>query len=247
MVVLALLCAVPPSVEAQQFVCRPIVRGDTASGLARRLTGDPAAAYTDTFQIRDPARRVFVPKSQYRDLSTSWQACIADRPAQRSPVAYVPAVAAAASARPASPPSAESQDDFVFTQIAYAVGLMLLICAAAGFMLAPHAMPPVMRRAGEAFAVAFAQPLIDSSSEVPPIQVRLKFVHSAQRLEIAIAPAAGRRYPNLDDHKKNVEYDVRRVMRVLGNHFVVSDRLRAAGKWVVVPIRVADVKQTGVK
>jgi hypothetical protein len=36
-------------------------------------------------------------------------------------------------------------------------------------------------------------------------------------------------------------------MRVLGKQFVLSDHLRAAGKWVVVPIRLADVKQTGAK
>ena len=75
----------------------------------------------------------------------------------------------------------------------------------------------------------------------------IRLTELAQRLEISIAPGAGRRYPNLADHKRNVEYDVNRVMRLLGNHFVVSDRLRAAGKWVVVPIRLADVKQTGAK
>jgi hypothetical protein len=104
-----------------------------------------------------------------------------------------------------------------------------------------------MQRAGERFVIAFARPLIDPSSRVPPIQARLRFIRRAHQLEISIAPGAGRRYPNLADHKRNVEYDVNRVMRVLGNHFVVSDRLRAAGKWVVVPIRLADVKQTGAK
>jgi hypothetical protein len=104
-----------------------------------------------------------------------------------------------------------------------------------------------MRRAGEQFVIAFARPLIDPSSSVPPIQARLRFIRRTQQLEISIAPGAGRRYPNLVDHKRNVEYDVNRVMRVLGNHFVKSDRLRAAGKWVVVPIRLADVKQTGAK
>ena len=104
-----------------------------------------------------------------------------------------------------------------------------------------------MQRAGDQFVIAFARPLIDSSSKASPIQVRLRFVRRAQQLEISIAPGPGRRYPNLIDHKKNVEYDVNRVMRVLGNHFVVSDRLRAVGKWVVVPIRLADVKQTGAK
>jgi hypothetical protein len=248
MVVLVLFCAAPTRAEAQHFVCRPIVRGDTASDLARRLRGNPAAAYSDTFQIRDPARRLFVPKSQYRDLSPRWQVCIADGPAQPSPAAYVPVVAAAATARPGSPPSDRPQHDRdVITQIAYAVGLTLLICGAVGVLLAPHPMPPVLQRAGQTFAVAFARPLIDSSSPAPPIQVRLRFIRRSQRLEISIAPGPGRRYPNLVDHKKNVEYDVRRVMRVLGNHFVVSDRLRAAGHWVVVPIRVADVKQTGVQ
>jgi hypothetical protein len=95
-----------------------------------------------------------------------------------------------------------------------------------------------MQRAGEQFVVAFAQPLVDSSSGVPPIQARLRFVRRAQRLEISIAPGAGRRYPNLVDHKRNVEYDVSRVMQVLGTDFVLSDRLRAAGRWVVVPIRL---------
>jgi hypothetical protein len=104
-----------------------------------------------------------------------------------------------------------------------------------------------MQRAGEQFVMAFARPLIDASSSAPPIEARLRFIRHAQRLEISIAPGAGRRYPNLVDHKRNMEYDVNRVMRSLGNHFVVSDDLRAAGKWVVVPIRLADVKQTGVK
>ena len=39
-VVLLLLCALPSRVAAQQFVCWPIAAGDTASSLARRLTGN---------------------------------------------------------------------------------------------------------------------------------------------------------------------------------------------------------------
>jgi hypothetical protein len=149
---------------------------------------------------------------------------------------------------PALAPSAGSQDDLVFiAKIGWAVLVMLLICAAVGNSLARRPIPPVMHRAGEAFVIAFARPLIDSSSSGPPIQARLRFVRRAQQLEIAIAPGAGRRYPNLVDHKRNVEYDVNRVMRGLGTHFVVSDRLRAEGKWVVVPIRLADPKQTGAK
>ena len=43
-VTLLLLFAVPPCADARQFACWPIVRGDTASGLALRLTGNAAAA-----------------------------------------------------------------------------------------------------------------------------------------------------------------------------------------------------------
>jgi hypothetical protein len=293
--VLLLLCAAPLCAEAQQFVCYPIVRGDTPSRLARQLTGDAAAVYTHVFQIRDPARQMFVPKSHYRrPLSTHWQACVAIGSVKSVPLAYAPVVPLAApavapaspaitseplaiapaspaitseplaitpaspaitsaplaitSAPPALASSGGSQDDFIFiAKIGSAVLVMLLICSAVGDRLAPRPIPPVMQRAGEEFVSAFARPLIDSSSSVSPIQARLRFSRRAQQLEISIAPGDGRRYPNLIDHKRNVEYDVNRVMRVLGTHFVVSDRLRAAGKWVVVPIRLADLKQTGAK
>jgi hypothetical protein len=274
-VVLLLLCAAPLSAEAQQFVCWPIVQGDTVSRLARRLAGDSAAVYSHAFQIRDPARQMFVPKSQYRrGLSTDWQACVA-RGLVTVPLAFAPVVASAVpavasavpavapegpaititraplaitSVPPARAPSEESQDDLLFiAKIGSALSLIVLICAIVADSMARRPIPPVMQRAGEAFVIAFAGPLIDLSSVGPPIQARLRFVRRAQQLEISIAPGAGRRYPNLVDHKRNVEYDVHRVMRVLGTHFVVSDRLRAEGKWVVVPIRLADLKQTGAK
>jgi hypothetical protein len=104
-----------------------------------------------------------------------------------------------------------------------------------------------MRRAGEEFVSAFARPLSDSSSRAAPIHARLRFVRRKQQLEVFIAPGPGRRYPNLADHKRNVEYDVTRVMRLLGTDFVVSDRLRRRRRWVVVSIRAAELNQAGVK
>ena len=97
-VVLLLLCALPSSVAAQQFVCWPIAAGDTASSLARRLTGKADAAYGLAFQIRDPARRMFVPKSHYQRLQSDWQACIAPGPVPKTQVVYAPVVELAAAA-----------------------------------------------------------------------------------------------------------------------------------------------------
>jgi hypothetical protein len=271
---LLLICAAPALAEAQQFVCSPIARGDTVSRLARQLTGTPRAAYTHAFQIRDPARQLFVPKSQYRrPLSAGWEACVATEPVS-APVAYAPVVASPASetsaasslaprepmitaaplsaaSTPSAPePTAEppgSRTGVLVATIASAAAAMMLFYVVAGGLLAPRPVPPDLQRAGEEFVDAFARPLVDSASDAPPIRTRLRFVHRAGQLEISIAPGAGRRYPNLVDHKRNVEYDVKRVLRILGAEVVVSDRLRAAGKWVVVPIRLADQKQTGAK
>jgi len=264
--VLLLLCAAPPVVEAQQFVCSPIHRGDTASGLARRLAGNSAAAYSLAFQVRDPARQLFVPKSHYLHLSTRWQACVAIGAVTSTPLAYepvalaAPAVALADSVITSAPlaiPSAHpaglsapalpngSHDDVVFIATIASASLLLVLLYAAVDLRMPRPMPPIMQRAGEQFVAAFARPLIDPSSSVPPVQTRVRFIRRTRQLEISIAPGAGRRYPNLIDHKRNVEYDVDRVMGVLGKHFFVSGRLRASGKWVVVPIRLADVKHTG--
>jgi len=230
--------------------------------------GDAAKAYSHAFQIRDPSRKMFVPKSRYKRLSTDWQACVATGPIKGTPRAYAPVVAlaapaiapeepkepsvtskplAVASASFAGAPRWGSLPDATFATKAGGVVLLLLFISAAAGSLWPRPIPPLMQRAGEEFIAAFARPLLDSSSHMPPIQTRMRFVRRKQQLEIAIAPGPGRRYPNLVDHKGNVEYDVTRVMRLLGAHFVIGDRLRTTGKWVVVPIRVANLNKTGVK
>ncbi len=243
--VVFLLAATPFGADAEQFVCRPIVRGDTASGLALRMTGSAAAAYSDRFQIRDPVRRTFVPKSRYQRLSRDWEACVAQDRVTTRAITRTPAVSPQQSAAslynstlawPA--PSAPSiYDTTLAWRVGLAVSLALFVCCVAFTYVAPRPVPPDMRRTGEEFVSAFARPLIDPWCDVPPIKSRLRFVRHADQLEIYIAPNGGRRYPNLSDHKGNVEYDVDRVVRRLGTRVVVCDCLRAEGKWVVVPIR----------
>jgi hypothetical protein len=247
-VVLLFLCTLPSRVDAQHFVCRPIAPGDTATSLARRLTGSAAGAYDHAFQIRDPVRQMFVPKSHYQRLESDWQACVASAPVFDTPVAYAPVVELAASTIVSDSPQPPALipaplanhthwrlPSASFTATAGAalvvVGLFSVVLA-----IGPRPMPPSVRRAGEKFIGAFAEPLVDASSEVSPIQTRLRFVRRTQQLEISLAPGPGRRYPNLADHKHNVEYDVDRVVRALGN-FVLTSPPRADGKWVVVAIR----------
>jgi hypothetical protein len=130
-----------------------------------------------------------------------------------------------------------------FAATTAAVLSIVLLSAVAG-SLTRRPIPPSVRRAGKHFVTVFARPLIDASSGVPPIHTRLRFLRRKQQLEIFIAPGPGHRYPNLADHKKNVEYDVDRVIRVLGN-CVLSRPPRAAGKWVVVTIEPSELHERG--
>jgi hypothetical protein len=237
LIVLA-LAAAPLGAEGRQFVCWPIVRGDTAISVARRLTGNAAAAYSEWFQIRDPARRIFVPKSHYERLSTSWQACVPRELVREAAVRRV----SDGRLQGSSP-----YDVTLAWQVGLAVSLLLLTGSMVFRSMTDRPIPPAMQEAGEQFVRAFAQPLIDPSSGTAPIRARLRFVRRAGQLEICLAPQAGRRYPNLLDHKQNVEYDVNRVVQLLSMDVVVSDRLRAEGPWVVVPLRRVDLKQAGVK
>jgi hypothetical protein len=238
-----LLCLSPCSANAQQFVCGPIARGETVSSAARRLTGRANSAYGPSFQIRDSARGLFVPKSQYQHLHSDWEACVAAPAttlAEPAKVADEPATAPKEQPLETAPLSVTRASGALVgaspVSTIGAVALVTLLLAAAIGSLARRQIPPAARLAGENFVAVFARPLIDTSTAAPPIETRLRFVRRKQQLEISIAPGPGRRYPNLSDHKKNLAYDVDRVMQVLGTH-VLCRPPRAAGKWVVVTIR----------
>lgn len=260
---IGVLLAVPSrTAEAEQFVCSPIARGDTAFRLALRLTGTSTSVYSDRFQIRDPARGLFVPKSQYQRLNPRWQACVARQlPVRESLAAFVEAPAARREWREPQPQhvpaynlvfvppqsQASAYDLTLMWQVGATVSILLFGCAMVFRYMPDRAIPPDMERAGEQFVAAFARPLIDPASNLPPIRARFRFVRRTQHLEIRLAPNAGRRYPNLSDHRTNVEYDVDRIARLIGTHVVVNEGVRAEGQWVVVPIRRADVKEAGAK
>ena len=128
-------------------------------------------------------------------------------------------------------------------QFAARVGLIAWITLLAWlltetYFFGAQAIPPELRRFGDRFVQAFGGPLVHQRSDAPPIKARLRFVPRRQVLEILIAPNDGRSYPNLNDHRGNLEYDVERVLSLLGGH-CMSGKLYAEGKWVVIPVRRA--------
>jgi hypothetical protein len=95
-----------------------------------------------------------------------------------------------------------------------------------------------MKRFGERFVQEFERPLRQPHLPGSPIQSRFRLRPDALRLEVLLAPHPGRQYPNLTDHKQNVEYDVMRVTQLLSDQSFIGGRLYARGRWVVVPFHL---------
>src|SRR5262245_18078151 len=65
----------PGAAFAESFACYPVQRGDTASRLAQRITGDASNTYQPWFDMVDLSARS-VPESQYDRIRSGWLACV---------------------------------------------------------------------------------------------------------------------------------------------------------------------------
>jgi len=276
------LAGLPQDVSAQSPVCHATRRGESATQVARRVTGEGRNAYQTWFQIMDPSSR-FVPKSQYDRIRAGWRACVikpaigrASSNANRIEASEAADGSAAlnrssvpqALAAPPPPAGADRRDDAnvrsqaadsdVFGRLGHVDLRMLWLCAA---MVVPLFGWRIVddylnRRKTTAIVVGsfvhrfvdeFERPLVRYDVGERPVRSRLRCGARRGRFDILLAPGEGRRYPNLSDHKKNLEYDVARVMRVLADDLFVSGAPYVRAGWIVVPFRLtADSKQSGV-
>jgi hypothetical protein len=264
-----MLAVCPPAAFAESSACYPIRRGDTALRLAKRLTGHASNEYQPWFDIVDLLGRS-VPKSQYNRVRSGWKACIVETsiksrlPEARQVVTdeATPQVVRAASppspyaprtlhnaVRPRSNAVAANVDvDPAHIWIGVAVGVPALgLLIVGGYVRRRNASRVFMNQFAYLFVREFERPLVQDAGE-PAIRVRLRANPLWTRLEICLAPGKGRRYPNLSDHRKNVEYDVHRVLAALADESFVCGRLRAREGWVVVPFRFSvRLKRRGVR
>ena len=271
--IVLMLEALPTDAFAQLPVCRAIWRGESATQAARRMTGNGENAYQAWFQIMNASSR-FVPKSQYDRIHAGWRACVI-KPAIRSlssnanhvegPEAAdvseapngsgVPEVLAAPTALGDRPQPAASD---VFRGLVGVDLTMLWLCAAMvvpwlgwrivdDYLARRKTASIVVRYFVHRFVDEFERPLVRYDVGERPVRSRLRCGARLRRFDILLAPGEGRRYPNLSDHKKNVEYDVARVMHVLADDSFVSGAPYMQAGWIVVPFQfTADPKQSGV-
>jgi len=244
-----LFMAATGDASAQQFVCSGVRHGDTAAGLALRLTNSAENRYAPWFQILDPTTSRFIPKAAYAAIRPGWKVCIA-RGATSRPMRQI-----IIPPDRAQPETARLIDRLAATGFPYA--WMMAVAILAPLLASPvakkyfdkrHAMLDSMSRFAADFVREFAQPLPRQHAADQPIKARLQCAPYSARLEILLAPNKGHSYPNLSDHKKNLEYDIERVLGLVPHQPFIRGEPYSRGDWVVIPFQVpAGVTQRGAR
>jgi hypothetical protein len=269
LLIVLMLEGLPGDAFAQSPVCHAIRRGESATQVARRVTGDGGNAYQAWFQIMNTSSR-FVPKSQYDRIRSGWRACVI-KPAIRSlssnsnhveqseasdvsaarngsgvpDVLKAPTALASAPRVGASVRRGAASD--VFRSLVGVNVTMLWLCAAMVAWFGWRIVDDYLTRRKTAaivvqsfvhrFVDEFERPLIRHDVGERAVRSGIRFGVRRGRFDILLAPGEGRRYPNLSDHRKNVEYDVARVMRVLANGSFVSRAPYTEAGWIVLPFQ----------
>ena len=208
--------AAEAAAAAPRVVCYPVMPGDSLSALSVRLMRDPHGWRGDRFQLLDPAAARFLAKRDYWQIRAGLQACVME---------------------PSSALTSIPGGDWWLL-------LLLSSASAAGFYVLQSSMDrrkatsAALQAFGAAFVREFERPLLDERSPQPVLRSELALSRDQRSLEVLLAPIDGRRYPNLADHRTNVEYDVERVMSVLNDGRFTRGPLGTRGSWVAIPFRL---------
>jgi hypothetical protein len=235
------------------LTCYPIRPGDTAAGLAYRFTGNAHNRHQPWFQIVEPTTATLIPKSQYGRIQAGWHVCVATGMLRlgsaRRPYAVGTSGPLVVLQRGVRHEQAAIDLSVLWWAIPlFAVsGLVLARVLARKYMVRRRARLETMKGFGDRFISEFERPLFRRCVDEPSVRSRLRLAPRRRTVEVLLAPADGRTYPNLSDHRKNVEYDVERVLRLLRHAPFKTGPLYAEGPWVVIPFRLeSDRQQEGV-
>jgi hypothetical protein len=222
---------------AEPAACYTIQPGDTAAFVSLRLTGSIQQRREPWFQIIDASRSRIVRKSEYGRIRPGWLACI---PSSRLSLEWrrerPPTIADRAATGGRLRTFATGNSAVALWGVVVLAGL-LLARTARQYVHRRQMIVSIMQHFGDRFIREFERPLIQPGGEERAVECRLRVIPRRRRVEILLAPAGGRRYPNLSDHRRNVTYDVERVLRLVQDERFAGDQLSARGRWVVVACR----------
>ena len=254
------LAAASLDAAAQSAVCETVRPGDTASTVARRLTGRADSYDEPWFRIFDRSRSLVIPRARYDRLQSGWHVCVPAMRVARHASGTIPrAGPTAARSLPRGSMSAKRSSVLEATPSRRTLGLafLLLGIVASGaavvcgwqsveqVVMKRKALKREMLAFGRAFLNDFERPLLVAGVADRPVHARMRCVPRERRIDILLAPGSGRRYPNLADHRRNVEYDVCRIAHHLRHHPFVPSPPRSEGQWVVIPFYFQPGPKTG--
>jgi hypothetical protein len=230
LIAVAALASLP--LGAQQWTCYTIHPGDTIAHAATRITGSSHSRHESWFQVVDPARSGFVAKAQYDHIRPGWRVCVLSASVIAAP-------------RDVAARTAGSLLDPLWVAAVLMLTIPFAGYAADRYIQDRQAVIRVMTQFGEAFVREFERPLIESRAPARALRSRLRFRPHQGQVEVQLAPARARSYPNLFDHRTNVAYDTERVLQVLRNQPFVSGSPHQRGEWVVIPFQFKRREQQG--
>jgi hypothetical protein len=216
---------------AQHYACRTVQPGETVAQVARQLTGRSGirnASSLPWLRVIDTSRSRVVPRRDYDLVLPGWQVCVEARILSGR---ALPDELVSAPEQLAVTP-APTYDAWWLLSLAPPVGALMIFWIRRTRNRRSATLRD-MEQFADAFVHEFERPLI-RRSEDRPIRSRLQFTPRSGRLRVFLEPGDGRSYPNLTDHKRNLEYDVARVLRLVPNAPVIRDQPYATGSWVVL-------------
>ena len=232
---------------APRYICYTVMPGDTVTAIAARLTSGARNWRDPGFQIFDPLRARFIPKTHYSHIQSGWHACLGEALLRPSAVPRSQDPVTASEAGLSIPASSQSR---ALTRWSW-LTLLCSLAAMAGLLVSMRAQRTnvsgrVLEGFGNAFIREFERPLIEERGARTAV-LRTQLGMNARRgsLDVRLAPIEGRTYPNLADHRMNVEYDVQRVIAVLNDPRFILGPLDTRGEWVTIPFRFASNPNTG--
>ena len=237
---------VDSAAAAPGFVCYPVRRGDTAATISLRETQSIRGWREPGFQIFDPVAARFIPKAGYNRINPGWQVCIVES------LLTQPGVQPDRSDGPHGvslrTPVSSARVATLSTHAPNAVRWwwlpLLLTTPFMGWILFQRntGRTKMVGQTLETFAIdfirEFERPLLDVRSHQPALHSEVTLSPRSRSMEVRLAPAGGRRYPNLADHRANVDYDIHRVLTLLDDRRFACGPVRSHGPWVTFPFRL---------
>ena len=238
--------AVASASPAPRVICYPVVHGDTVTAISARLTQYAGNWREPGFQIFDPVQARFVPKARYRSIQPGWQACVVEPLLRRSVIPRAENRVATGRAAPSTALHSRTVSHLRWWWLT-------LLCSAvltALFLIQTRVQRRRVRRRilqgfGTAFIREFERPLIEERGARAALRAQLSVCSRRGSMDVRLAPSKGRTYPNLSDHRANVEYDVHRVISALNDRRFICGPLKTHGEWVTIPVRLAHLRKEG--